>query len=99
MTTALPARLAARRRHPSTRTPVRSPLVAERMAGVLANTGARWPEVAAAVLADRGVLGVSPEEYARALGVDPDVLEKAEAGALAPAELPGALLRVVAARL
>lgn len=92
-------RAAARRRHPSTQPPVAVPAVALRVADGLADAGARWPEVAAAVLADRGVTGRSATDYAGSLGVALHTLEQAEAGALGPAELPGPLLRVVAARL
>lgn len=92
-------RAGARGRHPSAQPPVAVPAVAARMAGALAGAGARWPEVAAAVLADRGITGRSPADYARSLGVDEVTLERAEAGLLAPGELPAPLLRVVAARL
>lgn len=91
-------RVAARGRHPSTRPPVPAPLLEERMAAELAGGGAPWPEVAAAVLADRGTTGRSPGEYAASLGVDQRTLERAEAGDLAPTELPGPLVRVIAAR-
>lgn len=98
--TAAPPQLAdSRRRHPSARSPVPVPAVSARVATALAGAGARWPEVAAAVLADRGVTGRSPAEYAASLGVDEVTLERAESGALGPSELPGPLLRVVAARL
>lgn len=98
MTAAPTDRVAARGRHPSARSPVPLPLLAERVAADLAAVGAPWPEVAAAVLADRGATGRSPAQYAASLGVDEVTLERAEAGALAPTELPGPLLRVVAAR-
>jgi hypothetical protein len=90
--------LAARRRHPCAQPPVPVAAVAERVAGSLARGGVRWPEVAAAVLADRGVTGRSAADYAWSLGVDEVVLERAESGMLGPSELPGPLLRVVAAR-
>jgi len=98
MTAVVPGRGAARRRHPSARSPVAAAALAERVAGALAGAGARWPEVAAAVLADRGATGWSASDYARSLGVDEVTLERAEAGLLAPSDLPGPVLRVVVAR-
>jgi len=89
---------AARRRHPSGRPPVPVPALAARVASALAGAGAPWPQVAAAVLADRGTTGRSPAEYAASLGIDEVTLERAESGSLGPTELPGPLLRVVAAR-
>jgi DNA-binding transcriptional regulator YiaG len=90
---------AARRRHPSVRTPVPASAVAARLAEHVARSGARWPEVAAAVLADRGTTGLDPSAYAESLGVSCTALERAEAGALGPDELPAPLLRVLAASL
>jgi len=91
-------RVAARRRHPSARSPVGAAVVAERIAAVLDATGAPWPEVGAAVLADRGVLGLTAAAYAEAMGVGEEVLGDAEAGRLALGELPAPLRRVVVAR-
>ena len=88
---------AARRRHPSVRTPVPSSTLAARLAEQVARTGARWPEVAAAVLADRGTTGLDRADYARSLGVSWTALEQAEAGALGPDELPPPLRRVLVA--
>ncbi|HEX4902567.1 MAG TPA: hypothetical protein VFV42_07135 [Acidimicrobiales bacterium] len=88
----------SRRRHPSVRAPVAAAALATRVAGALAGGGARWPEVAAAVLADRGTTGWSAAHYARSLGIDAATLARAEAGALGPGDLPPALLRVVVAR-
>lgn len=90
---------AARRRHPSVRTPVPTAALAGRLAEHVARTGARWPEVAAAVLADRGTTGLDRTAYAESLGVSWVVLERAEAGVLGPDELPAPLLRVLAASL
>ena len=88
----------SRRRHPSVRTPVPVAALATRVAAELAGGGARWPEVAAAVLADRGATGRSAADYARSLGIEVDALARAEAGALGPGDLPPPLLRVVVAQ-
>lgn len=88
---------AARRRHPSVRTPLHASALAARLVEKVAATGARWPDVAAAVLADRGATGLGSGAYARSLGVSGSVLEQAEAGSLGPDDLPPALRRVVAA--
>jgi len=95
---AVDARASARHRHPSTRSPVGAATVAGRMAAVLAAAGSPWPEVGAAVLADRGVLGLTADDYAAELGLDPAVLAEAEAGRLGLDELPAPLRRVVVGR-
>lgn len=92
-----PAVDAARRRHPSVRTPVAAPALVARLAQQVTGDGARWPEVAAAVLADRGATGLDQVGYARALGVSTSSLERAESGSIGPDELPGPLRRVLAA--
>lgn len=86
---------AARRRHPSTRSPVPADRLRERLADVLGLHGARWPEVAAGILEVRGRSGLASEEFARRAGVDVDVLRRAEAGELARDVLPGCLRRMV----
>lgn len=83
-----PAAAAARRRHPSTQPPVAASRVADRVVRLLDRRGVRWPQVAAAVLAVRGRTGLSPDELAGRLGIDPDLVRCAEAGELALAELP-----------
>lgn len=98
MSAVAPDASGSRRRHPSGRTPVPVPAVAARVAMALAGAGAPWPEVAAAVLADRGTTGRSPAAYAASLGIDEVTLERAESGSLGPTELPAPLLRVVAGR-
>jgi ribosome-binding protein aMBF1 (putative translation factor) len=87
---------ASRRRHPSTQPPVRAPQVAARVARLLDRSRARHPQVAAAVLAVRGRTGLPPDELARRLGIDADVLRAAEAGELALAALPAPLRARVA---
>lgn len=88
-------REAARRRHPSTRSPVAGGALRGCVAAVVGRTGAAHPEVAAAVLAVRGRSGLDPEGFARRAGVELDVLLAAEAGDLGRDQLPGALRRMV----
>jgi hypothetical protein len=90
------ARLAARRRHPSTRAPVPADAVVARVVDRLRAGGVAWPEVAGAVLAARGSAGVDVVDFAARLGVDPGIVARAEAGAVPPASLPAPLRRVVA---
>ncbi len=87
---------AARRRHPSTRSPVPVDWLRDRVADSLGLHGARWPEVAAGILEARGRSGLDRHEFARRAGVDPAVLARAEAGELARDALPGCLRRMVA---
>lgn len=87
--------IAARRRHPSMRSPVPADQLRDRVADALGLHGARWPEVAASILEVRGRSGLVPEEFARRAGVDVDVLRRAEAGKLARDVLPGCLRRMV----
>lgn len=87
---------AARRRHPSTRSPVSVDRLRDRVADSLELHGAHCPEVAAGILEARGRSGLDPDEFARRAGVDPAVLERAEAGELARDALPGCLRRMVA---
>ncbi|HEU5082761.1 MAG TPA: hypothetical protein VFU14_05425 [Acidimicrobiales bacterium] len=96
MRSAPPAsREAARRRHPSTHSPVAGGALRGCVAAVVGRTGAAHPEVAASVLAVRGRSGLDPEVFARRAGVALDVLLAAEAGDLGRDELPGALRRMV----
>jgi hypothetical protein len=88
-------RAAARRRHPCMRSPVGEDHVHRRVAAALGRAGAPHPEVAAAILAVRGVAGLEPEAFARRAGVDAALLRRAEAGELARHELPGALRAMV----
>lgn len=88
-------REAARRRHPSTRSPVAGDTLRGCVAAVVGRTGAAHPEVAASVLAVRGSSGLDPAAFARRAGVEVDVLFAAEAGELGRDELPGALRRMV----
>ena len=79
------------------RAPVPAAMVRHRMVDELELGGARHPDVAVAVLAVRGMAGLSPDEFARRAGVDCELLARAEAGRLARDELPGALRRMVPA--
>jgi ribosome-binding protein aMBF1 (putative translation factor) len=81
----------ARRRHPSTQPPVPARRVGATVARLLDGPGVPWPDVAAAVLQVRGRSGLSADELAGQLGIDPDVLRHAEAGDLGCDELPEAL--------
>lgn len=94
-----PAVAAARRRHPSARAPVPVSTVAGEVAGALQRSGVRQPLVAAAALQLRGRSGMSPDEWARHLGMDADALRAAEAGAVAVDALPEPLRRAVRAVL
>lgn len=85
----------ARRRHPSTQPPVPARRVVERVLHLVDRPGVRWPGVAAAALQVRGRTGLSPDELAVRLGIDPDVVREAEAGELAAEELPEPLGREV----
>jgi hypothetical protein len=86
----------ARLRHPSTRSPVPAPRLQARVAGLLDQSGVRWPHIAAATLRVRGRTGHSPDELARRIGIAPDVIRRAEAGEMAIDELPPALRGPVA---
>lgn len=81
----------ARRRHPSTRPPVPDRRVVDRVLGLVAGPGVRWPQVATAALQVRGRTGLSPEELAGHLGIDPEVVRSVEAGDLAVEALPDPL--------
>ena len=85
----------ARRRHPCMRPPIRRADLHARVADVLELGGARHPDVAASVLAVRGVSGLDEVAFAARAGVDVTLLRRAEAGELAREELPGALRRMV----
>lgn len=88
-------REAARRRHPSTRSPVPDRRLADRVAESLGRSGVRWPQVAAAVLAARGRVAVGVDEFAQHVGVEADVLVRIEAGAVPPEALPEPLRRLI----
>jgi hypothetical protein len=83
----------SRARHPSSQ-PWRSDTNAftGRLALRLASTGARWPDVAARVIAVRGATGLDSVAFARTRGVDVRLLALAEAGDVAPDDLPRRLL-------
>ena len=85
----------ARRRHPSTQSPVPARQVADRVVRLVDHPGVRWPRVAVAALQVRGRTGLSPDDLAVRLGIDPDVVREAEAGELAAEELPEPLGREV----
>ena len=90
---------AARRRHPSTRSPVPPARVVLGVAQALEGPGVRWPRVAAAALQVRGRTGSSPDEHAWRLGIDPDVVRSAESGECALDDLPEPLRCQVRAAL
>lgn len=89
---------AARRRHPSARWPVTPDALRSRVAQALDLHGAGHPDVAAALLEARGRCGRSVEGFAEMLGVDPEVVEWAEAGRTAPDDLPAELRRLLVGR-
>lgn len=86
---------AARRRHPSMRSPVDASAVRRRVAAAVGSSGARHPEVAASVLSVRGTSGLDADAFARRAGVDVEVLRRAEAGEISRDQLPGPLRRMV----
>jgi hypothetical protein len=80
---------AARLRHPSAgRWQPDHVRLARRFAEVLANSGARCPDVAAAALALRSRSGLDRTDFARALGVNDRDLLAVEAGACPVDRLP-----------
>lgn len=79
---------AARRRHPSMQPPVPLARLTDGVAQVLERPGVQWPRVAAAVLQIRGRSGLSRDELAGRLGIDPDEVRVAEAGECAVDDLP-----------
>jgi hypothetical protein len=80
---------AARRRHPSARPWQPDHLrLARRFAQVLAASGARCPDVAAAALALRSRSGLDRTAFARVLGVNDGDLHRVEAGACPVDRLP-----------
>lgn len=87
--------VAARARHPTARQwpPDRARLLrllAERAAG----RGARWPRVAAAVIALRGVAGDDRPTFATRVGIPLDQLERLEQGSEPPTAVPPVLRAV-----
>ncbi len=85
----------ARRRHPSARWPAPIDGLRQRMTQYLALHGARHPAVAASLLEVRGRVGCDVDEFAHRLGIEPDLLRRAEAGEVSAARLPGRLRRMV----
>lgn len=85
----------ARRRHPSARWPAPVDALQARVAQLLALRGAEHADVAAALLQARGRLGLEVDEFARRLGLAPEVVRQAEAGELRALDLPGTLQRVL----
>ncbi len=85
----------ARRRHPSARWPAPVDALHQRVAQFLDLHGADHADVAASLLRARGRLGWSPEEFAHRLGIEPELLRRAEAGRVSASRLPGKLRRMV----
>jgi hypothetical protein len=73
-------RKAAKRRHPATGWQPDLGRMAERMAGRLRCEGHPWPEYAAALLAERGRLGLDRAAFAARIGVDHALLVALEDG-------------------
>jgi hypothetical protein len=73
-------RTAAKRRHPATGWQPDLGRMAERMAGRLRGEGHPWPEYAAALLAERGRLGLDRAAFAARLGMDHEMLVALEDG-------------------
>lgn len=85
----------ARRRHPSARWPAPVDALQQRVAQLLDLQGAEHADVAAALLQTRGRLGLEADEFARRLGIDPEVVVRAEAGEISAARLPTPLWRAM----
>lgn len=84
----------SRARHPATWRPDRD-LLHERLAEHLRRSGHRWPELAAAVLAERGRLDLDRVAFALHCGVHVEDVTAAEDGSLARHDVPQPLLRLV----
>lgn len=86
---------AARNRHPSSRWTAPRDGLHQRVAQHLELHGSRHAEVAASILEARGRSGVSVEAFAWRLGIDVDLVRRAEAGELSAADLPAPLRRIL----
>lgn len=86
---------AARRRHPSSRWAASSDGLHLRVAQHLELHGSRHADVAASVLEARGRTGACVESFAWRLGVEVDVVRRAEAGELGAADLPPPMQRLL----
>ncbi len=95
MSTMNPSMADARRRHPSARMAAPVDVLRHRVAQFLDLRGARHADVAASLLAARGRLGWSREEFARRFAIEVEFLRQAEVGAVSEGRLPGRLRRLV----
>ena len=80
-------------RHPSTAWRPNLERCRERLAEVLCEEEAAWPELGAAVLTERGQTGLGVQAWAEAVGVPSAVVVAAESGAL-PVDAWPARLRI-----
>jgi hypothetical protein len=74
-----------------TTTPDRTRLV-ERLAARFATAGVAHPVAAAVAVACRGNTGLELDEFARSVGLDPDIVQACEAGDVAFGDLPATLV-------
>lgn len=81
----------ARGRHPSNGWQPNADRLTARVAEMLASEGHAAPDLAAAVLAERGRLGLDRSAFATTLGIDEQVLRGVEDGTIAAAEAPAVL--------
>lgn len=84
----------ARARHPATGWRPDRERVARWLAGRLASDGGPFPAVGARLVAARARTGLTRERFAAVAGISPGELDRCEAGAVAPADLPGELRRL-----
>jgi hypothetical protein len=84
----------ARERHPSGQWRPDLARMAGVMAERLAGEGHPYPRFAAAVLAERGRLGMDRTAFAAFLGLDEPTIAAAEDGMLPPSDAPAPLSRI-----
>ena len=95
MSATSPSMVAARSRHPSSRWPYPAGALQERVAQLLELRGSVHAHVAASVLEARGRSGLAAEPFARRLGIDAEIVRRAEAGEIDEYELPRALRQIL----
>ena len=78
-------RLLARARHPTSRPRQDLARITNRLADRLASEGHPWPDLAAAVIAERGRVGLDRETFAGMFGVSGEMLAGVEDGLLGQA--------------